>query len=331
MLVPLSWLSDFAPFPDDAAGLASTLDDLGLVVEGVRRVGEGLGDVVVARVLEIDPIAGADKIRRVVVDAGQADPVEVVCGAWNFAVGDLVALAPVGAVLPGDFAIGRRKMKGVTSNGMLCSGRELELSEDHQGILVLGPAPLAAPGPAATGPGPVPGTPLMEALGIEPDVVFDIAVEANRPDAFSMAGIARDLAARLKLPFTLPQSAPVGAGASPVGELASVVVVDEDLCPRFVAAVLTGVRIAPSPSWVTRRITLAGMRPINNVVDASELRDAGIGPAHPPLRPRPRGGGRVAGPGRPPGRAGHHPRRGGADHGIAVGGSGRRPAGLPDR
>ena len=117
---------------------------------------------------------------------------QVVCGAWNFAVGDLVPLAPVGAVLPGDFAIARRKMKGVTSNGMLCSGRELELSDDHDGILVLSRDP------------PDPGERFVEALGIEPDVVYDIAVEANRPDAWCMAGVARDLAARLRLPFALP-------------------------------------------------------------------------------------------------------------------------------
>ncbi|HEY7947242.1 MAG TPA: hypothetical protein VID75_06180, partial [Acidimicrobiales bacterium] len=101
MLVPLSWLRDFAPFEGDPAVLAETLDDLGLVVEGVRHVGRGLEDVVVARVLDIAAIAGADKIRQVMVDAGGSEPVSVVCGAWNFSVGDLVPLAPVGAVLPG--------------------------------------------------------------------------------------------------------------------------------------------------------------------------------------------------------------------------------------
>ena len=169
MRVPLSWLRDFAPFDGDAASVAATLDDLGLVVEGVEHVGEGLGDVVVTRIEEISAIEGADKIRRVVVTDGTVTT-EVACGAKNFAVGDLVALAPVGAVLPGGFAIGRRKMKGMVSNGMLCSGRELELSEDHDGILILNDTDGAAP-----------GVPLTEALGIEPDVVFDVAVEANRP------------------------------------------------------------------------------------------------------------------------------------------------------
>ncbi len=198
MRVPLSWLRDFAPFEGDPADLAAALDDLGLVVEGIEQVGEGLSDVVVVRVTEIAAIEGADRIRRVVVDDGTGRT-EVVCGAWNFEVGDLVPLAPVGAVLPGGFAIARRKMKGVVSNGMLCSGRELRLSDDHEGILRLNDVEGAAP-----------GIPSPTALGIEPDVVFDVAVEANRPDAWSMAGVARDLAARLGLPFTVPE--PTGLG-----------------------------------------------------------------------------------------------------------------------
>ena len=148
----------------------------------------------------------------------------------NFAVGDLVPLAPVGAVLPGGFEIGRRKMKGVTSNGMLCSGRELELADDHE----------RAPGADrvdGAGPGAV-----RRALGIEPDVVFDIAVEGNRPDAWCMAGVARDLAARLGLPFTLPEPAGAGPGRRrrrrSAGSARSSVVDDPDLCPRFTARVL---------------------------------------------------------------------------------------------
>ncbi len=154
MRAPLSWLRDFAPFPDDTGVLTAALDDLGLVVEGVEQVGEGLEDVVVSVVTEIDAIKGADRIRRIVVDAGQG-PLVIVCGAFNFEVGDRVPLAPVGAVLPGGFAIGLRKMRGVESHGMLCSGRELGLSDDGAGLLVLGDE-IEAP----------PGTPLTEALGL---------------------------------------------------------------------------------------------------------------------------------------------------------------------
>ncbi len=274
MRVPLSWLCDFAPFEGDPADLAATLDDLGLVVEGTEVIGEGLADVVVARVDEITAIEGADKIRRVLVDDGSG-PVEVVCGAWNFEVGDLVPLAPVGSVLPGGFAIGKRKMRGVTSNGMLCSGRELRISDDHEGILRLNDVAGAAP-----------GVPLVTALGLQPDVVFDVAVEANRPDAWSMVGVARDLAARLDLPFTLPEPpTPGGEGGgatASVADLATVRVDDLELCPRFTARVITGVRVGPSPEWLARRLVLAGMRPINNVVDASNYVMVELGqPTHP--------------------------------------------------
>jgi phenylalanyl-tRNA synthetase beta chain len=254
---PLSWLRDFAPFPDDTGVLTAALDDLGLVVEGTEQVGEGLEDVVVSLVTEIDAIKGADRIRRIVVDAGQG-PLVIVCGAFNFEVGDRVPLAPVGAVLPGGFAIGLRKMRGVESHGMLCSGRELGLSDDGAGLLVLGDDIEAAP-----------GTPLTEALGLEADTVFDITVEGNRPDAWSISGIARDLAARLGLPFSLPEPpAPAPSGRS-VREAASAVVEDADLCPRLAVSVLTDVVVGPSPDRIARRLTLAGMRPINNVVDAS--------------------------------------------------------------
>jgi phenylalanyl-tRNA synthetase beta chain len=191
MLVPLSWLRDFTPLPDDVDLIVDTCNGLGLVVEGVDHVGAGVRDVVVAKVLEVNRIERADKIRRIVVDHGEG-PTQVVCGAWNFEAGATVAFAPVGAVLPGDFAIGRRKMKGVESNGMICSERELELGDEGGGIMVLDDS-LA------------PGTPLAEALGIEPDVVLDLAIEGNRPDALCMLGVARDLAAKLGLPFAEPE------------------------------------------------------------------------------------------------------------------------------
>ncbi len=269
MRAPLSWLQDFAPIEADVDALVDALDDLGLIVEGVERVGTGLDQVVVSRVLEISPIAGADRIRRVVVDPG-GEPVEIVCGAFNFDVDDLVPLATVGTVLPNGMEIGRRRLRGVTSNGMLCSGRELGLSDDGEGLLVL------------TGTdGAAPGVPLAEALGIRPDVVFDLTVEGNRPDAWCMAGVARDLAARFKLPFALPEVELEAAGP-PVETLASAVVEAPGLCPRLTVRVLDSVVVGPSPRWMARRLVLAGMRPINNVVDASNYVMLELGqPTHP--------------------------------------------------
>src|SRR5918911_678481 len=150
MRAPLSWLREFAPIEGDAAELASALSELGLVVDGIERIGEGLDQVVVARVLTTRPHPNADKIQLVDVDAGDGNTTQVVCGAFNFGQGDLVPLAPVGARLPGGMEIGRRKVRGEWSEGMLCSGAELRLSDDHSGILVL---------PAGTEP----GTPVADA------------------------------------------------------------------------------------------------------------------------------------------------------------------------
>jgi phenylalanyl-tRNA synthetase beta chain len=268
---PLSWLRDFAPFPDDVGVLRDALDDLGLVVEAIEHVGEGLDDVVVARVLEIRPIKGADKIRLTIVDGGGAEPLEIVCGATNFAVGDRVPMAPVGAILPGGFEIAARPLRGVMSNGMLCSGKELGLSDDGAGLLILGDE---TPGE--------PGTPIMEALGLRVDIVFDITVEGNRPDAWCISGIARDLAGRLELPFTLPEPPEPAASGWPVEEAASASVDSADLCPRLTVSVLRDVTVAPSPAWIVQRLLLAGMRPINNVVDASNYVMLELGqPTHP--------------------------------------------------
>ena len=277
MRAPLSWLRDFAQFPDDVGVLRAALDDLGLVVEGIEYVGEGLGDVVVSRVLEISAIEGADKIRRVLVDAGAGEPLEIVCGAHNFAVGDRVPLAPVGAILPGGFEIGRRKMRGVVSNGMLCSGTELGLSDDSAGLL--DPGSRRSPGE--------PGTPLMEALGLVHDVVFDLAVEGNRPDAWSMVGVARDLAARLGLEFSAPDPPLPAPSGWAVQSAATAAVESLDLCPRLTVSVLRNVTVGPSPRGIAQRLLLAGMRPINNVVDASNYVMLELGqPTHPYDIPR---------------------------------------------
>jgi len=252
---PLSWLRDFAPIEGDVVDLAAALSQLGLVVEGVERVGEGLDRLLVGRVLATMALPQADRVQLVDVDTGDGDATRVVCGAFNFGPGDLVAFAPTGGRLPTGMEIGRRRVRGEWSEGMLCSPAELGLSDDHDGILVLAP-------------GAAPGTPLGEALGIRPDVVFDLDVTPNRPDALSMAGVARDLAARLKVPFRLPDP-PRPHGTRGHDQPVSVELEAPDLCPRFTATVLDGVAVGPSPPWLASRVTLAGMRPISNVVDLS--------------------------------------------------------------
>jgi phenylalanyl-tRNA synthetase beta chain len=263
--VLLSWLRDFAPFEGDPIVLGEVLSDLGTPVEDLRRIGEGLDGVVVARVLETRAIEGANKIHLVVVDAGDGQPLEVGCGAFNMAAGDLVPLATVGTVMPNGMEIGRRKMAGVVSNGMLCSSKELGLGDDHGGILLL-PSHLQ------------PGTPFAEAMGIERDVLYDLEVNPNRPDAMSVAGLARDLAARLRLPFTLPEPRADEGTSPPV----SVEIVDPDRCGRFEARVVSGVRVGPGDPKLATRLALVGMRSISNVVDVSNYVMLELGqPNHP--------------------------------------------------
>ncbi len=171
------------------------------------------------------------------------------------AVGDRVPLATLGTVMPGGLEIARRKLRGEWSNGMLCSAAELGSGDDAEGIMILDPDSEV-------------GQPLTEALGIESDTLFDIDVEGNRPDALSVMGVARDLAAKLGRRFVLPEiDLPVTTPAA--NERCSVEIVDPDLCLRFGARVLDGVHTGPSPAWMQRRLEAAGQRPINAVVDIS--------------------------------------------------------------
>ncbi len=170
MRITRNWLREFADVDLDAGALSELLSDLGLEVEDVRPVGEVPEGVVVARVLDVRPHPDADRIRLVDVDPGDGGPLQICCGASNMSVGDLVALATVGTTMPDGMSIAARRMRGEESNGMLCSSRELGLGEDHDGILILQP-------------GPLPGTALGPALGLESDLVVEVDVLPNRPDA----------------------------------------------------------------------------------------------------------------------------------------------------
>ena len=255
MKVLLSWLREFAPIEGDSADLGDQLSGLGLAVESIKPIGEGLGGIVVARVLGLRPHPDADRIQIVDVDAGDGEALQVCCGAFNMSVGDLVPLATPGCVMPDGMEITRRRMRGEWSNGMLCSPVEIGLGDDGEGILVLD-------GDHA------PGLPLAEALEMGADVLFDIEVNPNRPDAMSVAGVARDLAARQGAPFSLPEPAVAETGLDATDRL-SVEILDPDLCGRFAVRVLDGVGIQASPRWLANRLTALGMRPINSVVDVS--------------------------------------------------------------
>jgi phenylalanyl-tRNA synthetase beta chain len=271
MRAPLSWLRDFTPVEAAPDEIARTLSFLGLVVEGTEVVAPPWPGIVVARVISTRPHPAADRIQLVDVDAGDGEALQVCCGAFNMKAGDVVPLATVGAVMPNGTEIGRRKLRGEWSNGMLCSALEVGLGPE-------GPAPaifIFPPGAYAF------GQPLSEALGVAGDVVFDLEISPNRSDCFSVAGVARDLAAAMRLPFRIPEPAHLVSEGT---ERANVVVAPgaADLCPRFTGTVIENVDDASVPPLVPYRLTLVGMRPISPVVDVSNYVMMELGqPNHP--------------------------------------------------
>ena len=259
MKVLLSWLQEFAPGIDgDPVELGEKLSALGLAVEEMTITGQGLDGVVLAKVLELAPHPDADKIQLVQVDSGDGEALQVCCGAFNMSVGDLIPFATVGTVMPNGMEIGQRKMRGQMSNGMCCSGAELGLGDDHDGIMLL-----------TDGADEVNvGQPIAEVLGLETDVLWDLEVNANRPDAMSVAGVARDLAAVLGVPFAFPSYEVERTGQDAESQV-TVDIVDPGLCGRFAARVIRNVTVGESPQWMQRRLNALGMRPINSLVDIS--------------------------------------------------------------
>ena len=259
MKVLLSWLQEFAPgIEGDPTELGETLSALGLAVEEMTITGQGLDGIVLAKVLDLSPHPDADKIQVVQVDSGDGQPLQVCCGAFNMAVGDLIPFATVGTTMPNGMEIGVRKMRGQESNGMCCSAEEIGLGEDSDGIMLL----------TDTADESMVGEPITAALGMETDVLYDLEVNANRPDAMSVAGVARDLAAALGVPFSFPDRTVERSGES-AESAASVTIHDPFLCGRFSARVLRNVSVGESPRWMQNRLTALGMRPINSVVDIS--------------------------------------------------------------
>ncbi|MCY3924365.1 MAG: phenylalanine--tRNA ligase subunit beta, partial [bacterium] len=254
MKVLLSWLAEFAPIEGPPEEIAADLSDLGLAVEEMVTFAAAPDGVVVARVAGLRPHPDADRIQLVDVDAG-GETVQVCCGAFNMAVGDSVPFATVGTTMPGGLEIRSRRMRGQVSEGMLCSPAELGMGPDAEDIMIL-PSGLEA------------GDDLTAALGVAGDVLFDLEVNPNRPDALSVAGVARDLAARRGAPFEMPAPRVETAGA-PAGESASVEILAPDLCGAFSVRLLRNASGARTPPRLARRLLALGMRPINFAVDLS--------------------------------------------------------------
>ena len=272
MNVSYRWLREIAPgIQASPEELADRLGMLGAPVEEMGRPGAGLEDVVVARVLAVREHPNADKLRLCDVDAGDGEPVQVVCGAPVIEEGGLYPLAPVGATLPGGLEIEEAEIRGETSRGMLCSEAELDLGRDASGILRLAD-------------GLTVGTPLVEELGLD-DTRLTLEITPNRPDLLSHVGVARELAPDGHHGIELPPFPARGSeertdAAMPAVELrrfdaegtadgVRIAIEDAEGCPRYIGVVIEGVEVGPSPAWLASRLRAIGLRPINNVVDAT--------------------------------------------------------------
>jgi len=264
--ISLNWLKDYVALAAPVAEITHAITFLGFEVEGVVTTGAPpLDHVVVGEVLAREKHPNADKLSVCQVDLGPAGGVKtIVCGAQNYVVGDRVPVALPGAVLPGNLVIRQSKIRGQLSDGMMCSGRELGIGDDHQGLLILADRPAV-------------GLPINAVLPAG-DTVFDIEITPNRPDCLSHLGIARELAAwfatALKYPEIKYTGHTAGASAEAAAKadgtvLASVRVDAPDDCPLYLAYAITGVKIGPSPAWLQARLRAVGLRPVNNVVDVT--------------------------------------------------------------
>lgn len=254
--VALGWLAEWIPLPDTTDALVDRLTVGGLEIESIERTGPALDGVVVGHVVSRERHPDADRLSVCRVDAGGDEPIEVVCGAPNVAQGQKIAFAPAGTVLPDGTKLKKTKIRGVVSRGMICSARELGLGEDHDGILVLdAEAPVGAPAAEVLGGG---------------DVVIEMEITPNRGDWASMLGMAREVRSHFGGELTPPDTQPSEAGA-PAADQVAVEIEASDGCPRYVARIVRGVEVGPSPEWLRERLEAAGIRAINNVVDVTNL------------------------------------------------------------
>lgn len=265
MQLPESWLRAFVDPAISSEDLAHRLTMAGLEVEDAVPAAPPFSGVVVARVLSLAPHPDADKLRVCQVDDGSGTPLQIVCGAPNVAVDMQVPLARVGAKLPGDITIGMARMRGIESAGMLCSARELGLSQDHAGLMAL---------PADA----VPGTSVRDVLQLD-DTIFTLKLTPNKADCLSILGVAREVAALTGAPLTVPtaQAVPVT-----ISDVLPVSVQAPDLCGRFAGRVIRGVNAhAATPDWMKHRLERAGQRSISALVDISNYVMLGLGrPSH---------------------------------------------------
>ena len=252
MRLSLNWLADFVDLTVEAQALADRLTMAGLEVEAVEAVTPEFSGVVVGKVLSVERHPQADRLQVAEVTTG-SQTYRVVCGAPNVAAGVLYPFAPPGAILAGGHKLKPAKLRGILSEGMLLAEDELGLSTDHVGLMEI-PQDLAL------------GRDFAEALGLA-DTVLEVAITANRADCLSVLGLAREVAALLDRPCAIPRS--TWPRPRRPGLEARVTILDPVHCPRYAARLMTGLTVEPSPFWMRRRLQLAGLRAINNLVDVT--------------------------------------------------------------
>lgn len=261
MKVSYDWLKSMVELPEDPSELSREFIRTGTEVEAIETVGESFDHIVTAKVLSKEAHPDSDHLWVTMVDVGannvdaegNPEPLQIVCGAQNFNEGDRIVTAMIGAELPGDIKIKKGKLRGVVSMGMNCSARELGLSADHEGIMIL---PEDAPI----------GMPFAQYVGTS-DTVLDCEITPNRADCLSMIGIAREVGAIYDRDFHVDLPVIAAESGAATAETVSVELIDEGLCDRYVARVVRDVKVGPSPEWLVQRLNSCGIRTHNNVVD----------------------------------------------------------------
>ena len=255
MLISLDWLKEYVEIKENIKELENTLTMIGQEVEAIEEQGKGLENVVIGQIVDYKPHPEAEKLTLLRVKVADDEELQIVCGAPNHQLGDKVVVAKIGAVLPGDFKIKKSKIRGIESCGMLCSKAELGLGTDGDGIIIL---PESAP------------------IGLEyreyrelNDVIFELEITPNRPDCLSYVGIAREIAAYYDREIKMPKFTAKKVVEASDSDRMRIEVQDKNICKRYSGKIIKNLKIGESPEWLKKRLLSVGVKPINNVVDAT--------------------------------------------------------------
>ena len=265
MLLSRKWLNEFVPVDADDKKFSDDMTLSGSKVEVTEVEGAELSNVVVGKVLEIVRHENSDHMWICQVDVGEDAPIQIVTGAQNVSQGDLVPVAKHNSRLPGGVHITKGKLRGVESNGMLCSYKELNMTDNDWPYSIVDGIFLLESDPDLKAKGLKPGDDIRDAIGLN-DHVVEFEITPNRPDCLSVIGLAREASATFGRPLQLHTPAVKGAGGD-IQKVLRITIDDGNLCPRYTARMVKNVKIAPSPLWMRQRLRACGVRPINNIVD----------------------------------------------------------------